>query len=336
MQIIENHSLKDHHTFHLDVKAKAWASYSSLHELKELLLSDAVKDNKFINIGSGSNLLFTDDYDGLVLHSNIRFIEQIASDEESVSIRVGSGVIWDDFCEYAVENNLYGSENLSNIPGEVGASAVQNIGAYGAEVADIIEYIEAVEVETGKEVSIEKSQCAYGYRTSRFKNDWKGKYIITAVVYKLSKTPSFDLEYGDLKKQFAKDEEITLPKVRQAIIDLRSKKLPDTDQYGNVGSFFMNPIIKKKQYENLISVYPSMPHYALEGGLVKVPAAWLIEQCGWKGRSKGGAAVHEKQCLVIINKGEAVASDIVSLADSIQRTVQDRFDIKISPEVEYL
>ncbi len=336
MQLIENHSLKDHHTFHLDVKAKLWASYSSIEELKELLLSGAVKAKKFINIGSGSNLLFTEDYDGVVMHSDIRFISQIASDEESVSIRVGSGVIWDDFCEYAVENNFYGAENLSNIPGEVGASAVQNIGAYGAEVSNIIDYIEAVEVETGNEVSIEKSQCAYGYRTSRFKNDWKGKYIVTAVIYKLSKTPSFDLEYGDLKKQFAIDEEITLPKVRQAVIDVRSKKLPDTNQYGNVGSYFMNPIIKKKQYESLIDIYPTMPHYALEGGLVKVPAAWLIEQCGWKGRTKGGAAVHDKQCLVIINKGEAVAEDIVSLADSIRRTVQDRFDIKISPEVEYL
>ncbi len=336
MQLIESHSLKNHHTFHLDVKAKLWASYSSLKELKDLLQSDALKGNKFINIGSGSNLLFTKDYDGLIMHSDIRFIDQIASDEESVSIRVGSGVIWDDFCKYAVENNFYGAENLSSIPGEVGASVVQNIGAYGAEVSNIIDYIEAVEVETGKEVSIEKGQCAYGYRTSRFKNDWKGKYIVTAVVYKLSKTPAFDLEYGDLKKQFAKDEEITLGKVRQAVIDVRSKKLPDTNRYGNVGSFFMNPIIKKKQYESLINIYPSMPHYELDGGLVKIPAAWLIEQCGWKGRSKGGAAVHEKQCLVIINKGEAVADDIVSLADSIRRTVLDRFDIKISPEVEYL
>ncbi len=336
MQVTENQSLINYHTFHLPVKTRYWVHYQSEEELRTLLQQPLLKENKYLHIGAGSNLLFTQDYDGVVLHSGIQSIEICQETDDAVWLRVGSGVVWDDLCQYAVDHALYGIENLSYIPGEVGASAVQNIGAYGVEVADVIDKVEAIEVATGEKHVFAAAECAYGYRTSRFKTEWKGKYIITAVVYKLSKEPVFHLSYGHLQARFAEDEVITLAGVRREIIAVRQSKLPDPDVYGNAGSFFVNPVIDESHFQQLVNDYPTMPHYRLSDEAVKVPAAWLIEQCGWKGVSRGGAAVHDKQCLVLINKNDATAADIVALATSICESVAQRFAITITPEVNYI
>ncbi|MEG1585839.1 MAG: UDP-N-acetylmuramate dehydrogenase [Bacteroidales bacterium] len=336
MLLQEQYPLLKCNTFHIQAVARWFAEYSSVAELKELLRSDLLKTNPFLAIGGGSNILFTDNYPGVILHSVIRFIEPVREDENSVWIKVGSGVVWDDFCAYAVNNGLGGAENLSYIPGEVGASAVQNIGAYGVEACDIIEEVETIQVEQCEERIFKKEDCGYGYRKSIFKGDLKGKYIVTAVVFKLDKQPVCKLDYGNLREEVAKYPDLTPAAVRNAVIQIRKSKLPEPDVTGNAGSFFMNPVISLAQYTELLKEYPQMPHYAVSQDLVKIPAAWMIERCGWKGKEWGGAAVHDKQCLVLINKNQATASEICALADAICKSVKEKFDITISPEVNYI
>ena len=336
MQIVENQSLKNYHTFHLPVKARYWVHYETEDELCALLQMPLLKENKYMPIGSGSNLLFTRDYAGVLLHSGIQSIAVCKETDDAVWLRVGSGVVWDELCQYAVDHGWYGIENLSYIPGEVGASAVQNIGAYGVEVAEVIDRVEAIAIATGEKSIFSVSDCAYGYRTSRFKTDWKGQYIITAVVYRLRKLPIFHLSYGHLQARFGENETITLEGVRREIIAVRQSKLPDPELYGNAGSFFVNPVISEAHFQQLVKDYPAMPHYRLSEEVVKVPAAWLIEQCGWKGVARGGAAVHDKQCLVLINKCNATAADIVDLAAAVCQSVSERFGITITPEVNYI
>jgi UDP-N-acetylenolpyruvoylglucosamine reductase len=319
----------------MDVKARYFAEYSSKDELIELLSSQLLKENKFFHIGGGSNLLFKGDYDGVILHSKISFIEKVREDDENVWIKAGAGIVWDSFCEYCVDNDYYGAENLSLIPGEVGASAVQNIGAYGVEACDVIDCVECVEIETLKDRVFKNEECGYGYRDSILKKSLKGKYIVTAVVYKLKKTPCFKLEYGNIHNNL-EGKDVTLKNVREVIISVRRSKLPDPDEIGNAGSFFMNPVVSVDKFNQLKELYPQIPHYNVSEDKEKIPAAWLIEQCGWKGKGFGGAAVHEKQCLVLINKNHALWSDITTLAEEICKSVMDKFEIKISPEVIYL
>ena len=244
--------------------------------------------------------------------------------------------VWDDVVAFTVEAGWYGAENLSLIPGETGAAAVQNIGAYGIELKDIVDSVEAVERSTGKIRIFNKAECKYAYRESIFKKELKDQYIITHVVLRLQKKEEFHLEYGNIQSELAKFDTLTLKNVRQTIIAIRESKLPDTDNLGNAGSFFMNPYVALPKYLNLKQEYPQMPHYPVSDDLVKVPAAWLIEQCGWKGREWGGAGVHDKQCLVLVNRGGALASDIVDLAANIQTSVKEKFDIDITPEVIYI
>lgn len=336
MLLKQKYALREHNTFHLDVCARWYAEYNTSEELVELLQSDLLKEQPFFHIGAGSNLLFTSDYAGVILHSAIRFIKRERENEQYVWVRAGSGVVWDDFCAYSVENNLGGCENLSYIPGEIGASAVQNIGAYGIEACDLIEEVETIEVATGEKRVFHNEECGYGYRASKFKTEWKGKYIVTSVLYRLDKTPNYTLDYGNLKEEVERRGSLSLANVRDAVIAIRKSKLPEPDEYGNAGSFFMNPVISRIQYENLLSSYPQMPHYSVNDEYVKVPAAWMIEQCGWKGKSWGGAAVHDRQCLVLINKKGATAHEIMSLAQAICDSVKDKFGIKISPEVNYI
>ncbi|MEG2820601.1 MAG: UDP-N-acetylmuramate dehydrogenase, partial [Muribaculaceae bacterium] len=299
MNYIENFSLDNCTTFHLPVKCDYFIEYETVEELLEILKSDIYNCNKSFHIGGGSNLVFTNDYHGVIIHSKINYIDKIAENEDSISLKVGAGVDWDKFVLYCVENDYYGVENLSYIPGEVGASAVQNIGSYGAEVKDVIEKVYCIEKSNGNQRIFINGECNYDYRDSIFKNELKDRYIVVAVGFKLSKQRQFCLEYGPLK-QLTEDTTsmLTLSKVRQTIIDVRKSKLPDPNVLGSAGSFFKNPIILKNQFLKLQENYPNIPHYIITEDTIKVPAGWLIENTGLKGFSIGGARVYEKQCLV--------------------------------------
>lgn len=327
----ENYSLLRHNTFGIDAKCKRFIEYSSVEEAQQVarMITDA--DRPLLILGGGSNLLLTGDYNGTVLHSGIRFLEQT----DECHVRCGSGFIWDDVVDYCVANNLYGAENLSIIPGEVGASAVQNIGAYGAEAKDLIECVEAVEIDTGQICRFTNTECAYSYRQSKFKHAWKNRFLITAVTYKLSKTYNPKLDYGNIRVALAAKgiDNPTAMQLRETIIDIRNAKLPDPKVLGNAGSFFMNPVVPTHKYNQLAQQYVGMPHYTIDSEYEKIPAGWLIEQCGWKGKALGKAAVHNKQALVLVNCGGATGSEVVQLYKTIQHDVKQKFDIEIKPEV---
>lgn len=336
MKIQKNTSLLPYNTFGIDVKTKFFAEYNSVEELKELLQSDTVKNNRLFHIGGGSNLLFLNDFDGIILHSKINSIEMVAEDMFSVCLRVGSGVNWDEFVAYCVEHSYYGIENLSLIPGEVGASAIQNIGAYGMEVKDTIEKVDFIDIETLKSKTFSNSACKYSYRKSVFKEKLKGKVVITHVYFKLKKEPVYVLDYAHLKNAVLKNGEVNLANVRKTVIEIRESKLPNPNDLGNAGSFFMNPVIPKSQYEELLHSYPTMPHYPVSETDVKVPAGWLIEQCDLKGKQFEKVAIYEKQALVIVNLGGATGEDIATVASLVQMTVKKRFGIDLTPEVNFI
>lgn len=336
MIIKENISLLSYNTFGIDAKADYFIEYSSVEELQTALKSEIVKSNRLLHIGGGSNLLFMKDFNGVILHSAINFIKKVSEDADTVMLEAGAVVNWDDFVAYTVENGWGGVENLSLIPGEVGASAVQNIGAYGVEVQDVIVEVNAVEIETGELKIFSVDDCQYGYRESIFKKELKGKYIITSVVFKLQKQPEFKLNYQHLEAEVLKNGDINLQNIRQTIIAVRESKLPDPKIYGNAGSFFMNPVISKAHFNELLAQYPQMPHYFVSETEEKVPAGWLIDQCGWKGKQIGNAGVHDKQALVLVNKGGATGAEIVYLAEQIQASVKSKFGIELRAEVNYI
>ena len=331
----KDYSLLKHNTFGIDAKCKQYIEVTSEEEASVILPS--LFGTPYIIIGGGSNLLLTKDYDGTVLRANIKGI-QTKPMGDKVIIRCGSGEVWDDVVAYCVENNYYGAENLSLIPGEVGASAVQNIGAYGVEVKDIIRTVEAIEIETGKPCIFVTDACHYSYRQSRFKKDWKNRYLITYVTYELSTTFKPHLDYGNIRQALAAKGifEPSARQLRDVIIEIRQAKLPDPKVLGNAGSFFMNPIVTRDVFLQLQLRYPDMPHYAVDDSHEKIPAGWLIEQCGWKGRSSGRAAVHDKQALVLVNKGGATGEDVVRLCRAIQKDVLNKFGIEINPEVNII
>ena len=336
MKIFRDYSLLPHNTFGMDVKASVFIEYASEEELKEVL-SLYVKDNQWLHIGKGSNLLFIGDYSGIILHSAIKGYEVIHEDTNEVVVRVGAGEVWDDFVAMTVENEWYGAENLSLIPGEVGASAVQNIGAYGVEAKDLIVGVEAIEVSTGKESIFKNEECGYAYRESVFKSSLKYQYLVTHVSYRLKKTPCYHLDYGNMRLELEKQKvRLTLANVRQAIISIREAKLPDPKLQGNAGSFFMNPVISRKHFEALLVDYPLMPHYEVDAESIKIPAAWMIDQCGWKGKRLGRAGVHDKQALVLVNLGGAVGAEVIALSEAIQKSVYEKFGINILPEVNFI
>lgn len=323
-----------HNTFHIEAQASEYIDYSSVEELQSIL--PFLKGKRVLHIGGGSNLLFLNDFEGVVLHSCIKGVEVVAkNNHHTIDVRVGSGVVWDDFVKTSVENGWYGVENLSLIPGEVGASAVQNIGAYGVEAKDVITEVEAVDLSDGKIHIFSNDECQYRYRSSIFKNDWKGRFAVTHVTYRLSLKFSPVLEYGNLRSIFPDERQITPEKIRQCIIDIRKQKLPDPDVTGNAGSFFMNPVIPESQFNDLKSKYPQIPSYKTVNG-VKIPAGWLIEQCDWKGRRLGNAAVHDKQALVLVNIGGATGHEVLHLANVICEDVQKKFGISINPEVNVI
>lgn len=328
------HSLLSYNTFGIDVCATHFLEYSSVEELKTLIAQGAVT-TPFLHIGGGSNLLFTKDYEGLILHSCIEGIELVEEDSQSVSLRVGAGVVWDDFVEYCVANGWYGTENLSLIPGEIGASAVQNIGAYGVEVKDLITSVETVNI-LGEDRVYNVEECEYAYRSSIFKHPENKSVFVTYVRFRLSKEEHYTLDYGTIRQELENYPELTLSTIRKIIIDIRKSKLPDPKVMGNAGSFFMNPIVSKEKLAALQLEYPRIPYYELADGRVKIPAGWMIDQCGWKGKSLGPAAVHDKQALVLVNCGGAKGSDIIALSDAVRASVRGKFGIEIHPEVNFV
>lgn len=345
MKIIENYNLKNHNTFGFDIAAKKFAEYETEAELIDFLRENLpVLKAGWLHIGSGSNLLFLNNFNGIILHSAIKFIEisphfdRFEELKDTVFIRVGAGVLWDDFVAEMVKNGLCGAENLSLIPGEVGAAAVQNIGAYGVEIQDITAKVEAIEVATLQKRIFDVSECNYGYRESIFKSDLKGKFIVTAVVFRLSKTPKFKLDYGALKEYLKDIQNIDIQTIRDVIIKIRQSKLPDTKVFGNAGSFFKNPYCSKENFEYLQKKYPDIPYYSANdaSNSVKLSAAWLIERCGFKGKTLGGAAVYHLQPLVLVNQGDATPQDVADLAYEIQKSVKEKFCLQLETEVNFV
>ena len=338
-----DYNLLTHNTFGISARCRRFLEFQSVEEAREVatMLGDA--DRPLLIVGGGSNLLLTGDYQGTVLHSGIKGIVQetgVRSQEtgdrsQEVILTCGSGETWDDVVAYCVEHGYYGAENLSLIPGEVGASAVQNIGAYGAEVADIIHEVVGIEIGTGLVRRFKPSECGYAYRQSKFKNEWKDKYLIVQVSYRLKLDGELNLEYGNIRAELERKgiQSPSLSQLREVIIDIRNAKLPDPKVEGNAGSFFMNPVVSVEKYRELAALYPGMPHYDVDAEHVKIPAGWMIDQCGWKGKTLGRAGVHSRQALVLVNKGGATGLEIVRLCDTIRQDVLSRFGIEIHPEV---
>ena len=330
-----NFSLLGHNTFGMDVEAREWVEYGSVDELRQVLATLA-PDARVLHIGAGSNLLFLSRFDGTVLHSRIADEAVVREDDAHVWLRVGSGVVWDDFVARCVARGWGGAENLSLIPGEVGASAVQNIGAYGVEVKDLIDRVEVVDRQ-GIARTFSVQDCGYGYRQSHFKGAWRGRYIVTHVTYRLDKRPLLRLDYGNLRSALPADEsQVTVDLVRQAVIRVRRAKLPDPSELGSAGSFFMNPVVERSVYERLKVRFPDLPHYEVDPTHVKIPAGWMIDRCGWKGKSMGRAGVHAAQALVLVNLGGATGREVMQLAEAVVRSVRDTFGIEIRPEVNVI
>ena len=337
MKDFKNYSLLASNTFGIDVSTDRYVEYDSIQELQQFLKENTLSSLQFLHIGGGSNLLFTKDYAGVILHSAIKGIEVVEETADWVEVRVGAGEIWDDFVAYSVEQNWYGAENMSLIPGEVGASAVQNIGAYGVEAKDLIVRVDTLEVDSVEPRSFTNEECGYAYRYSIFKGELKGKYIVTHVTYRLSKQAAFHLDYGNIRAELEKEGcDLTLSNLRRIIINIRNSKLPDPAVVGNAGSFFMNPIVSEAKFKELEHEYPLIPHYIMGEDRVKIPAGWMIDKCGWKGRTLGKAGVHDKQALVLVNKGGASAQEIVHLAEEIMKSVENKFGVQIHPEVNFI
>ena len=332
MTVRDNCSLADRNTFGMDVRADSLIDWASTDELKNALHDI---ETPILMIGGGSNLLFMGDFKGTVLHSTISSIDILGSTDDHVHVKVGAGVVWDDFVAWSVIHGLWGVENLSAIPGEVGASAVQNIGAYGVEAKDVIDTVQTICLADGCERDFSNQECNYAYRQSIFKNELKGQYAVAYVIFTLSKVPQPKLGYGALEQEVERLGGPTLANIRQAVISIRESKLPDPKVLGNAGSFFMNPVVSEQEFSVLKENYPDVPFYPAPGG-VKVPAGWLIEKSGWKGRSLGPAAVYDKQALVLVNKGGATGADIKRLADTIIADVKQKFGITLSTEVNYI
>ena len=333
MRDIANYSLKEHNTFGIEARCSRFLEYSTVEEAKAVAAILRETGDPYIIIGGGSNLLLTRDFEGIVVHSALMGV-----DIDGCRMTCGSGMEWDRVVEMAVEQGLYGAENLSSIPGDVGASAVQNIGAYGVEAKDLIVEVEAIEIATGLLRTFSNADCQYGYRDSRFKHDWKNQFLMTHVTYALQSTFEPKLDYGNIRAELERKgiSNPTAAQLRTVIIEIRNAKLPDPKVMGNAGSFFMNPVVSREKYESLAAQYEGMPHYTIDSNHEKIPAGWMIEQCGWKGRSLGRAGVHDKQALVLVNRGGATGAEVVTLCETIRKDVREKFGIDIHPEVNII
>lgn len=338
MVIYQNISLKPFNTFGIDVKAAQFVEVKTVEEVQVLCTTFNLFERKKLVIGGGSNILLTQDFDGMVIKMNLKGMDAIKEDQNHVWIKAMCGEPWHDFVQYCVGKNLSGVENLSLIPGCVGAAPMQNIGAYGVEIKDTFEELFAIEIESGKLVKFTNEECKFGYRESVFKHEQKNKFIIVAVTFKLSKNPKPNTSYGAIQ-DVLKQKGINQPSIKdvsEAVIAIRQSKLPDPKILGNSGSFFKNPEIPLEQFEKLKAINPSIPGYPLPNNQIKVPAGWLIEQCGWKGKKVGNTGSHKDQALVLVNYGDATGNEIYQLALAIQASVQESFGITIHPEVNLI
>lgn len=337
MRIEKNFSLRQYNTFGLDCKCNYFIEGDSAEDFIELAATYDLSPEKILILGGGSNFLFTEDFDGTVIYPVIQGMDIVREDAKHVWVKVGAGVVWDDFVAWAVEHGFAGVENLSLIPGHVGASPVQNVGAYGMEAADTVYEVEAVDIRAASLVTLSAAECCFAYRDSIFKHQWKNKYIITSVIFRLNKTAEFKLDYGSIRAEIAQaGGEVSLNAVRQAVIRIRNAKLPDVKVLPNAGSFFKNPVVSLRIAEEMKKQYPDLPVYPLDDEAAKLAAGWLIEQAGWKGKAIGQAGVHDKQALVLINKGNATGLEIVRLANEIKKSVFLKFSVWLEPEVYVL
>ena len=345
LNIQRDYSLLGHNTFGIEARTAAFVEYFSEAELLEAarMLNEGALPSPWLHIGGGSNLLLTRDWPGTVLHSRITTCETVSENEDAVEVRVGSGVVWDEFVEMCVGNGLYGAENLSAIPGETGAAAVQNIGAYGVEVKDLILEVETLDMVSGQKKVFRVADCGYGYRRSIFKQQDNKRYVVLSVLFRLGLRPNLNLGYKALSEALSGRYNITLWDVRETVRAVRSSKLPDPSEVGSAGSFFTNPVVPRSKLEELQKQWPAIPFYEVRGtsgavvpDSVKLSAGWLIEQCGWKGRSLGRAGVYPRQALVLVNLGGATGSEVAALASAVRASVRERFGVELHPEVNIL
>lgn len=336
--IIENYSLRDLNTFGLDVKASYFVEIKSISDIKKLLELKSPEYSKSLVLGLGSNILFTKDFDGLVIKNSLQEIEIEDERENEVFIKAGGGIIWDDLVNYCVENSYWGIENLSLIPGTVGAAPVQNIGAYGVELKDVFYSLNGTYLDDGKSQTFSKEESQFGYRSSLFKKELKNKFLITNIILRLSKRPAPRLNYRELKKKFESREEnkITLREIRNRVIEIRKNKLPDPVELGNAGSFFKNPIISNNELINLQKHFKEIVYFKIDNKHSKISAGWLIEKCGLKGFRKENVGTYPKQALIIVNYGKATGKEIYEFSQKIQLKVKDKFGVLLEPEVNIL
>jgi UDP-N-acetylmuramate dehydrogenase len=331
--ILENVDLLPYNTFGITAKAKYFARFSSVEELKTILKQRG--SNQLLILGGGSNVLFTQDFDGLVLKNEIKGISNQHEENNQVIVEAGAGEVWHDFVLYCIENNLAGVENLSLIPGSVGASPMQNIGAYGVEIKDVFHSLDAFEIETGNIRTFTKEECEFGYRESVFKTKYKNKFIIIKVRFNLSRTANINTHYGAIEEELAK-KGISSPSIKDvsdAVISIRQSKLPNPAEIGNAGSFFKNPVVSQAQFEKIQQEFPSIPFYKQANETVKIPAGWLIEQAGWKGKRFSNFGVHDKQALVLVNYSNATGSEIYDLSSQILSSIEAKFGVLLEREV---
>ena len=334
-----NVSLRPYNSFGFDAVAKQFAEINEVSELQALIQSGALQHQETLILSGGNNILFQNEvFDGIVVYINTKGIEILREDGNELVVRAQAGEDWPDFVRFCVGKGWHGVENLAHIPGKVGAAPVQNIGAYGMELKDSFLQCEAMELTTGETKVFTKEECRFGYRESVFKNELKGKFVITSVDFLLKKEAPLHLEYGNIKTYLEQNgiERPTLQQLHDAICAIRDTKLPDVKQIGSAGSFFKNPVIERTLFEALQKDYPTMPHYGEPNGMVKVPAGWLIEQAGWKGWRDEHVGVYDKQALVLVHYGGGKGHDIVELAHKIQDSVEEKFGIRISPEVNFV
>jgi UDP-N-acetylmuramate dehydrogenase len=332
-EIKENISLKNYNTFGIDVQCRYFVNCSSTDDLIGFFKSHGDEALPIFILGGGSNVLFTQNYEGYILHLNSKGIEVLKKTSDDVYIKASAGEDWDEFVGFCVDNNWGGVENLSLIPGNVGTCPIQNIGAYGVEVKDVIDEVETIEIKTLKKHRFTNSECEFGYRDSIFKRKLKGEHIITNVTFKLKIVPDFKLDYGNLRDGLKRFEKVDLRSVRQSVINIRNSKLPKPEEIGNSGSFFKNPVVDSLKAQKIKEEHLEMPSYQQGNGMVKIPAGWLIETAGWKGKRIGDAGVHERQALVLVNYGNASGKEILSLANKIKQSVKEQFDIELEMEV---
>ena len=330
--------LKPFNTFGIEATAKYFIEISSLEQLQEILQSPDYQSTERLILGGGSNMLLTKDFDGLVIKIAIKGFEVVNENEDNIWIKAGAGLVWHDLVMQCVNQNYAGMENLSLIPGTVGAAPMQNIGAYGIEIKEVFEELQALEIATGEIKTFDKAMCNFGYRESIFKHEAKGKYIILNVTFKLNKRPTFHIEYGAIKDTLAEMNisEMSIKSISDAVIHIRQSKLPNPAEIGNAGSFFKNPEIPNTQFEALKAQFPTIPAYPVSETTTKVPAGWLIEQAGWKGQRFGNVGVHAKQALVLVNYGGGKGEEIKELSQKIQASVKEKFGIQLSAEVNFI